>query len=217
MLMRPYSGTKYYCYLDTPIGRLGLAEDGTGISDLFFARADAMRGGSTDAPGAPDATLASSRANADAPDAQTAQDKRAHRKEQTILDYAQMQETPLLREAAKQIGEYFSGTRKAFDLPLSYHGTPFQMADWGALLTIPYGETRSYRDIAEQIGNPKAYRAVGMANNRNPIGIIIPCHRVIGHDGGMVGYGGGLPIKTYLLELERNHTQGGQAIFLRTN
>jgi methylated-DNA-[protein]-cysteine S-methyltransferase len=89
------------------------------------------------------------------------------------------------------------------------HGTEFQMAVWQALQHIPYGETRSYREIAASIGRPKAVRAVGMANNRNPISIIVPCHRVIGHDGKLVGYGGGLPLKQYLLELERTIVLGG--------
>ena len=94
------------------------------------------------------------------------------------------------------------GKRKSFDLPLKPEGTEFQKKVWNALLDIPYGETRSYKDIAVAIGNPKACRAVGMANNRNPISIIIPCHRVIGANGSLVGYGGGLPIKIELLNLE---------------
>ena len=112
-------------------------------------------------------------------------------------------ETPLIKKAAKQLKEYYAGKRREFDLPLEFAGTDFQKLVWAALLTIPYGETRSYGQIAAQIGKPKAARAVGMANNRNPISIIIPCHRVIGHDGKLVGYGGGLPLKQHLLELER--------------
>jgi len=112
-------------------------------------------------------------------------------------------ETPLIQKAAAQIKEYLEGKRKQFKLPLVLHGTEFQMAVWQALQKIPYGETRSYKEIAASIGRPKAVRAVGMANNRNPISIIIPCHRVIGHDGKLVGYGGGLPLKQFLLELER--------------
>ena len=113
------------------------------------------------------------------------------------------QKTPLLLEASRQIKYYFNGERKDFDLPLAPKGTNFQKTVWAALRSIPYGETRSYKDIAIAIGKPKAYRAVGMANNRNPISIMIPCHRVIGSDGSMVGYGGGLHIKQYLLELEQ--------------
>jgi len=112
-------------------------------------------------------------------------------------------ETPLIRQAAAQIAEYFAGKRKAFDLPLALHGTPFQLSVWRALQAIPIGETRSYLDIAAAVGNPRATRAVGMANNRNPVAIVVPCHRVIGRDGSLVGYAGGLPAKRYLLELER--------------
>jgi len=104
--------------------------------------------------------------------------------------------------AAKQLEEYFAGKRTKFDVPLRACGTDFQRSVWEALLTIPYGETRSYKQVAELVGNPKACRAVGMANNRNPISIIIPCHRVIGANGSLVGYGGGLEIKEKLLELE---------------
>ena len=115
-------------------------------------------------------------------------------------------ETPLIQKAAAQVKEYFAGKRKQFKLPLLMRGTEFQMAVWQALQEIPYGETRSYKDIAARIGRPKAVRAVGMANNRNPISIIVPCHRVIGHDGSLTGYGGGLPLKQHLLELERTIT-----------
>jgi len=105
--------------------------------------------------------------------------------------------------AAKELSEYFSGKRKSFDLPLEPQGTEFQKKVWSALLEIPFGETRSYKDIAEKIGNPKACRAVGGANNKNPIVIIIPCHRVIGAYGGLVGYGLGLPMKQQLLDIEK--------------
>ena len=103
----------------------------------------------------------------------------------------------------QQLDEYFAGTRTAFSLPLELHGTPFQEKVWEALRHIPYGETRTYKDIAIAIGHPKAFRAVGRANNANPIFIAIPCHRVIGADGSLVGYGGGLEMKKALLELER--------------
>ncbi|NLC45483.1 MAG: methylated-DNA--[protein]-cysteine S-methyltransferase, partial [Clostridiales bacterium] len=111
---------------------------------------------------------------------------------------ASLAETPLLKKTGQQLMEYFIGQRKSFDLPLAPKGTPFQLKVWKALLDIPYGETRSYKDIAIAVGNPKASRAVGMANNRNPISIIIPCHRVIGSNGKLVGYGGGLSVKEYL-------------------
>ncbi|MDR0495027.1 MAG: methylated-DNA--[protein]-cysteine S-methyltransferase [Treponema sp.] len=112
-------------------------------------------------------------------------------------------ETPLIKKTAVQIDEYLAGKLKEFSLPLALHGTEFQKAVWQALQAIPYGETRSYKDIAAAIGKPKAVRAVGMANNRNPVVIIVPCHRVIGHDGSLTGYGGGLPLKQRLLELEQ--------------
>ncbi|CAM3649916.1 MULTISPECIES: methylated-DNA--[protein]-cysteine S-methyltransferase [Brevibacillus] len=102
-----------------------------------------------------------------------------------------------------QLEEYFAGLRHTFDLPFVLYGTPFQKSVWTALTSIPYGETRSYKDIALAIGASKAVRAIGGANNRNPIPVIIPCHRVIGSNGALVGYGGGLPIKEYLLSLEK--------------
>lgn len=111
-------------------------------------------------------------------------------------------ETPVLEMAARQLYEYFSGRRTVFDLPLTPAGTPFQRRVWDALLNIPYGETRSYLHIATQVGNPAACRAVGAANGKNPIAIFIPCHRVIGADGSLVGFGGGLHIKEHLLRLE---------------
>ena len=115
------------------------------------------------------------------------------------------EETELLLEAKRQLLEYFAGERKQFELPLSLHGTEFQMRDWEALLAIPYGETRSYGEIAAAIGCPKGSRAVGMANRSNPVAIIVPCHRVIGADGSLTGYAGknkALDIKAYLLKLE---------------
>lgn len=114
------------------------------------------------------------------------------------------QETPLIQEANRQINEYLRGERKTFDLPFRMQGTAFQKQVWEALLRIPYGETRSYKQIAEAIGNPKAVRAVGMANNRNPLLIVVPCHRVIGADGKLVGYGAGIEKKEFLLRLEKS-------------
>lgn len=109
----------------------------------------------------------------------------------------------ILHEAYTQLNEYFAGKRRVFELLLEMSGTPFQKSVWRALREIPYGETRSYKDIAVRIGNPLAVRAVGQANNRNPIMIIVPCHRVIGSNGGLTGYACGLGIKEYLLELEK--------------
>ncbi len=111
-------------------------------------------------------------------------------------------ETKRLKEAAAQLSEYLEGNRKEFTLDLHPQGTPFQQKVWEALRRIPYGETRSYKQIAEEIGNGKASRAVGSANHHNPILCVIPCHRVIGADGGLVGYAGGLDIKKQLLQLE---------------
>ncbi len=110
------------------------------------------------------------------------------------------------RRVKRQLDEYFRGKRKAFDLALDPQGTPFQRSVLDALLEIPYGETRSYLDIAERIGNPKAVRAVGSANGSNPIAVIIPCHRVIGSNGSLTGFGGGLESKRYLLDLELSHS-----------
>ena len=112
-------------------------------------------------------------------------------------------ETPVIKETYKQLSEYFAKKRKTFDIPLKLEGTEFQKAVWHALMKIPYGKTATYLEIAETIGNPKASRAVGMANNKNKIPIIIPCHRVIGTNGSLTGYAGGLEIKKKLLELEK--------------
>lgn len=111
----------------------------------------------------------------------------------------------LFKEACRQLDLYFQGRQKKFDLPLKPEGTDFQKSVWKALLTIPYGETRSYKEIAEAVGNEKACRAVGMANHKNPIVIVIPCHRVVGSSGSMTGYGGGIPAKKWLLALEKQH------------
>lgn len=112
-------------------------------------------------------------------------------------------ETPMIKKAAMQLSEYFEGKRKEFDVPLHLGGTEFQAAVWRALMTIPAGETRSYKEIAIMVGKPGGSRAVGMANNRNPVAIIVPCHRVIGQDGSLTGYAGGLSIKQYLLDHEK--------------
>lgn len=113
--------------------------------------------------------------------------------------------SPLEQEAAKQLDEYFKGKRKNFDLPLNLKGTEFQKKVWEALKQIPYAQTRSYKEIAMVIGNKNASRAVGMANNKNPCPIVVPCHRVIGSNGSLVGYALGLDIKKKLLDLEKLH------------
>lgn len=115
------------------------------------------------------------------------------------------EKTPLLAEAERQLTEYFAGQRKAFDLPLAPVGTPFQRSVWQALREIPYGETRTYKEIAEAIGRPKAFRAVGQANHVNPIMIIQPCHRVVGADGSLTGFSYGTDMKRLLLDLEKEH------------
>jgi len=119
-----------------------------------------------------------------------------------------VKETPPLKRAALQLTEYFEGKRAAFDLPFACQGTVFQRAVWDALKAIPYGETRSYREVAASVGNPRAFRAVGMANHRNPLAIFIPCHRVVETGGGLGGYAGGLPAKQYLLDLEKRRPSG---------
>lgn len=112
---------------------------------------------------------------------------------------------PVLAQAVGQLREYFAGERREFSLPLAPQGTPFQRKVWAALCEIPYGETRTYGQIAARIGQPGAARAVGMANNRNPVGVVVPCHRVVGASGALVGYAAGLPVKEFLLRLEAGH------------
>lgn len=116
-------------------------------------------------------------------------------------------QTPLLQEAVRQLNAYFDGQLREFDLPLHMEGTPFRMKCWQALCTIPYGKTISYGEEARRIGQPKAVRAVGGANHHNPISIVVPCHRVIGADGTLTGYGGGMHIKAWLLEHEQKHSR----------
>jgi methylated-DNA-[protein]-cysteine S-methyltransferase len=149
-------------FYETEIGRIGIAENGSAVTNLWFECED------------------------------------------TPTD-AVVQETDLLRKAAGQLWAYLAGEITEFSLPLAPTGTEFQTGVWKELRAIPYGETRSYQDIARNVGKEKACRAVGMANNRNPISIFIPCHRVIGSNGKLVGYGGGLDTKEYLLDLERQH------------
>jgi methylated-DNA-[protein]-cysteine S-methyltransferase len=110
-----------------------------------------------------------------------------------------------LPETARQLEEYFNGTRREFKLPIRMQGTEFQQRAWRSLLEIPYGETRSYGEQARRIGNPNASRAVGLANGRNPIPIVVPCHRIIGADGSLTGFGGGLERKRWLLAHEKEH------------
>lgn len=120
--------------------------------------------------------------------------------------------TPLTDRLARQMEEYFQGIRTIFDIPYTLHGTSFQKRVWDALCQIPYGETRSYRDIAQAIGSPRGYRAVGMANHRNPVMLLVPCHRVIGADGSLGGYAGGVALKQFFLDLEQNTHTNHQGI-----
>ncbi|WP_195940053.1 methylated-DNA--[protein]-cysteine S-methyltransferase [Romboutsia sp. 1001713B170131_170501_G6] len=149
-------------YYETKLGKIGIAEDGKGITDLYLA-------------------------------------------EKLSLEDMNIEETPLIKETAKQLQEYLLGHRIEFDVPLSLKGTEFQKRVWNELKDVPYGKTYSYKELAQKIGKPTAARAVGMANNKNPILIIIPCHRVIGADGSLVGYAAGLDIKKQLLDMEKNN------------
>ena len=160
---------RYATFMDSPIGKLQLAEEDGKLTHLLFAWHN------------------------------------------TLADLglqAEEKETPLLKKAKKQLQEYFDGKRKVFDLPLAPAGTPFQQKCWEGLRTIPYGETRTYKDIATYAGNPKAVRAAGGANHNNPISIIVPCHRVVGSTGSLTGFGGGLEAKAFLLNLEQKGTGG---------
>ncbi|KHF76609.1 Methylated-DNA--protein-cysteine methyltransferase [Acinetobacter sp. neg1] len=121
-----------------------------------------------------------------------------------LAELVEDRQHPMLHKVKQQLEEYFAGQRQQFDLPLDFQGTAFQQQVWQALLNIPYGETRSYKEIAVQLGNEKAVRAVGAANGKNPISIIAPCHRVIGSSGALVGFAGGLDKKQILLSLEQN-------------
>ncbi|HEY7114822.1 MAG TPA: methylated-DNA--[protein]-cysteine S-methyltransferase [Thermoanaerobaculia bacterium] len=123
-----------------------------------------------------------------------------HGRERT--DPSAVPDAPSCRVVARQVQEYFDGRRRAFELALDPEGTPFQRDVWSALVKVPYGERASYSDIAEAVGRPEAVRAVGAANGANPIAIVIPCHRVLGRDGSLTGYGAGLPIKRWLLDHE---------------
>lgn len=149
-------------YYETPIGKIGIAEENSKITNVLF-------------------------------------------KNSSISHEFKLEETPILIEGNKQLQEYFLGKRKSFTLPLNPIGTEFMKNVWSSLCDIPYGETRSYKEIAQIINKDKAYRAVGLANNKNPIPIFIPCHRVISSNGNLTGYFGGLEIKSYLLELEKQH------------
>ena len=160
---------RYATFMDSPIGKLQLAEEDGKLTHLLFV---------------------------------------SHNTLEDLGLEAVEKETPLLKKTKKQLKEYFAGKRKEFDLPLAPSGTPFQMKCWEGLRQIPYGETRTYRDIAAYAGNPKAVRAAGGANHNNPISVIVPCHRVVGSTGSLTGFGGGLEAKAYLLNLEQKGIGG---------
>jgi len=159
--------------MESPVGRLLLAGDETGLQRVAFAE-----GG-----------------KALQPESDWREDARP------------------LRQAVAQLNAYFAGDLRTFDLPLRMEGTPFQLAVWRALRDIPYGETASYGEIARRVGTPQGSRAVGLANGSNPIAIVVPCHRVIGSNGKLTGYGGGLNNKETLLALERKHAGAQAALY----
>ena len=134
-------------------------------------------------------------------------DRKSPKCEKMIGDLTKSEDEKIIVQTKKQLIEYFQGKRKTFDLPLVLAGTDFQMQAWTQLLKIPYGTTLSYAEQAEKIGDKNKARAVGMANGRNPISIVIPCHRVVGSNGHLVGFGGGIEKKAYLLQLEREGQQ----------
>ncbi len=206
-MMRPVN----LFFYSTVIGMVGIVDNGEAITDLFFCRNDCNEYGETEL----DKEALLLREPKSSIGKMSASMVMKESREYDFLpgEYWQIvgkaseksiviKETDLLKEAAAQLNEYFNGVRKSFKLPLSPAGTSFQMAVWNALLEIPYGETRSYGNIAMAVGKPKASRAVGMACNRNKIAILIPCHRVIGADGKLVGFGGGIGVKQKLLDIE---------------
>lgn len=172
--------------VETPVGEVHITATDDAIVALQFGRR---------APDEPDED------GSELP-AGTAPGKRKTREAMSLGEKADR----LLLRAAEELDEYFAGRRRDFTLPLAPRGTVFQQAVWKALRSIPYGQTRTYGEIARQIGHPRACRAVGMANHRNPIAIVIPCHRVIGNDGSLTGYAAGVGIKAQLLALERRYS-----------
>ena len=172
--------TLSYTKVDSPVGPLFLAASQTGLVALEFDRR--LPGQQTIRPNPRDLRD---------------ENKRNHRKAVKFVESVREVEIYI-----RELNEYFAGTRRQFSFSLDLRGTEFQLACWHALGEIPYGETRSYADIARAVGRPQGFRAVGMANNRNPVAIVVPCHRVIASNGTLCGYGGGLDVKRKLLELE---------------
>lgn len=178
---------KHKCHIHTPIGIICIETDEEAVTALYFDREYEEQ---YSLPG----------------DGKALEERQNGTIALTETKFLEKPETILLQGAGEQLMEYFRGKRRVFDLPLAPHGTEFQKRVWQALCTIPYGQTKSYGEIAAQIGSPRACRAVGGANNKNPIMIFIPCHRVIGADGSLAGFGGGLYAKKYMLDLEKGKT-----------
>ena len=195
---------EFGCYVKTPIGTIVIEEDGKAITALYISQ-----------------DMENRQETENGEDIKTRQDVENKETNSAQFVYIETEsevcvknvgidcemncESELLQKAVKQMQEYFTGRRKEFELPIRLQGTDFQQKVWNALRQIPYGETRSYGEVAAIIGNPKASRAVGGANHKNPIMLIVPCHRVIGADGSLTGFGGGLRAKEYLLSLEKKY------------
>lgn len=184
------------CLYNSPIGILRISEDNSKITSLYLYQKQNVSGEEN----------SSQQKQQRQQEQQNPQGEQNQQRQQEALNFEKQshgQESELLTKACRQLDEYFQGRRKKFDLPIGYVGTPFQENVWRELQNIPYGETRSYEDIAVKVGSPKAVRAVGQANNRNPILLIIPCHRVIHKNGDISGFACGIEAKKYLLDLER--------------
>ncbi len=171
-------------YYKTNLGQIGIAEEAGNITNIYFEA---------------DKCLIHSEGLL------KYKDKNQVQYNYEITNSYCIKETDLLKEASRQLQEYFQGKRQEFNLPLAPEGTTFMKSVWKSLCEIPYGETKSYKEIAKAAGNEKACRAVGQANNKNPIPIFIPCHRVIGTNGSLIGYRGGMQTKKLLLEIEKKH------------
>jgi methylated-DNA-[protein]-cysteine S-methyltransferase len=168
---------RYGCYVDSPVGMLQIVGKDGALTHVLFCSRTGIK-------------------------PVTEEGHEILAKVSRKKEFFEEKMTPLLKKTIKELEEYFAGKRKEFDIPLHPEGTPFQLKAWEGLSTIPYGQTRTYKQMAEYANCPKGYRAIGLANNKNPISIIVPCHRVIGSNGKLVGFGGGLDKKEWLLNLE---------------
>ncbi len=203
--------TVYWCRVDSPLGPVLLAAGAAGLIRIAFEQGEP-------APERPAAWQRLAGANADGTMTGLVAEPRVAAGAMPTAEPGAAAATwtaeGILRRAARQIQEYFAGTRREFDLPLAPGGNPFQQRVWTLLRGIPYGQTRSYGELARRLGRPGAARAVGSANARNPLPIVVPCHRVIGADGKLTGYYGGLRLKAFLLELERRCGETAQPSLL---